>query len=107
MKKRRISIIQYILIIIISLFFAFPIIWIFVTSFKLPVDATNFWHFSNPPRLSNYVDAWKNSGFARSFFNTLVISIVTVAISIFAGFLMAYALLRSPISNKMKKLFST
>lgn len=101
MKKRR-EFSKYLMLIILSLFFAFPVIWIFVTSFKGPMDATNFWKFSMPPKFSNYIDAWKSSGFSSAFMNTFIISIATVIISLVSGFLMAYALIRSPISDKVK-----
>lgn len=100
MKRKGIA--KYVLIIVLSLFFAFPVIWVFVTSFKTPMDATNFWQFTTPPKVSNYIDAWKNSGFANAFMNTLVISVVTVIISLVAGFLMAYALLKSPIDMRVR-----
>ncbi|MBR3276915.1 MAG: carbohydrate ABC transporter permease [Eubacterium sp.] len=103
--NRKKTLFVYILLIVISLFFAFPVIWIFVTSFKLPVDATNFWSMTIPPRFDNYIKAWKNSGFAQAFVNTLVIAVVTVLISLVAGFLMAYAIKRSPIGKKVKSFF--
>lgn len=106
MKRRtRQSIIRYILITVISALFAFPVIWVLVTSLKKPVDATSFFQFTSPPRFENYLDAWLNSGFSKAFINTLVISVFTVLISLFAGFLMAYAIMRSPINSKVRQFF--
>ena len=104
-RKTRQSTIRYVLITIISLFFAFPVIWVLVTSLKRPVDATSFFQFTAPPKFENYLEAWRNSGFANAFMNTLVISIFTVLISLFAGFLMAYAIMRSPIGSRIRKFF--
>ena len=105
MKKNRGLIVAYVLLSIISLFFIFPVIWILVTSVKLPVDAKNFFQFSTHLQFKNYIDAWNSGGFSESFMNTLVISIGTVALSLFAGFLMAYAIIRSPIGWRVKRLF--
>ncbi|MBQ6369443.1 MAG: carbohydrate ABC transporter permease [Parasporobacterium sp.] len=105
MKKKRRNLIRYLLISVISLLFAFPVIWVFITSFKKPIDATSFFRFTIPPKFDNYLDAWLNSGFSKAFLNTMVISVVTVAISLFAGFLFAYAIMRSPISSKVRKFF--
>jgi len=105
--KTKSKIARYVILIIIAVLFAFPVIWIFVTSFKLPVDATHFFSFSSAPQFDNYLDAWNKSGFKGAFFNTLIISVFTVLISLVAGFLMAYAIKRSPISKKFKNaLFS-
>ena len=102
-RKKRENIWRYIIISVISLLFAFPVIWVLVTSLKKPIDATSFWRFTFPPKFDNYVAAWTNSGFSKAFINTVIISVATVAISLFAGFLMAYAIMRSPINNKLRK----
>jgi len=95
----------YLLLSAISLFFIFPVVWVLVTSLKAPVDAVSFWQFTQPPRLSNYRDAWNSAGFSTSFFNTLLIAIGAVALSLVAGFLMAYSLIRAPIGRRMKGFF--
>ncbi len=104
MKKLG-MIVPYVLLTLLALFFIFPVIWILVTSLKLPVDAKDFFQFSAPLQFKNYVDAWNSGGFSRSFVNTLIISIGTVVVSLFAGFLMAYALIRSPIGERIKSFF--
>ena len=48
MKKKRRNLIRYLLISVISLLFAFPVIWVFITSFKKPIDATSFFRFTIP-----------------------------------------------------------
>lgn len=99
-------ILRYAALVLIALFFIFPVIWMLVTSLKLPVDAKDFFRFSAAPQFSNYVDAWQTGGFGKSFVNTLLISIGTVLLSLFAGFLAAYALMRSPISDRVKGFFN-
>ena len=104
MKKLG-RIIPYALLTLLALFFIFPVIWILVTSLKMPVDAKSFFRFSAPLQFKNYLDAWNSGGFSRSFLNTLIISIGTVILSLFAGFLMAYSLIRSPIGERVKSFF--
>lgn len=104
MKKLG-MIVPYALLTLLALFFIFPVIWILVTSLKLPVDARDFFQFSAPLQFKNYVDAWNSGGFSRSFLNTLIISAGTVLVSLFAGFLMAYSLIRSPIGERVKSFF--
>ena len=99
-------ILRYAALVLIALFFIFPVIWMLVTSLKLPVDAKDCFRFSAAPQFSNYVDAWQTGGFGKSFVNTLLISIGTVRLSLFAGFLAAYALMRSPISDRVKGFFN-
>lgn len=56
MKKLG-MIVPYALLTLLALFFIFPVIWILVTSLKLPVDARNFFQFSAPLQFKNYIDA--------------------------------------------------
>lgn len=103
--KKRSGFFAYIILIFIALFFIFPVIWLLVTSVKLPVDAKSFFRFSAPLQFHNYMDAWNAGGFQASFRNTLVISLGTVMISLFSGFLMAYSIVRSPVDSRIKSFF--
>jgi len=105
MKRKVECILRYVVLSVIALFFIFPIVWISVTSLKLPVDANSFFRFSTKPRFENYIDAWNTGGFSTSFLNTLLISIGTVLISLSAGFLMAYSLVRTGVGGRVKTFF--
>lgn len=73
----------------------FPFLWMFLISFRAPVDA-----FSTPPQLfapaslDNFHDLWIVDGYWRYAFNTVVVTVFTVAISLTFGCLAAYALSR-------------
>jgi len=103
--KRIVSLLKYLLLVLISIFFIFPVIWMAVTSIKSPVDAANFLQFSGQVKLSNYIDAWNSAGFGVSFLNTFVVAIGTVLLSTFAGFLTAYSLTRSLMKDSNKSRF--
>lgn len=98
--------ITYFLLTVISFFFIFPVIWIFVTSLKNSVDASHFFQFTNGIHFENYVEAWNSAGFKTSFLNTIIIAVGTVVISLLIGFPAAYALVRSPIGKKFKSFFN-
>lgn len=73
----------------------FPFLWMFLISFRLPVDA-----FATPPRLfapvtfENFRHIWVEDGFTRFAFNTAIVTALTVAISLTIASLAAYALSR-------------
>jgi ABC-type glycerol-3-phosphate transport system permease component len=77
------------------LFAVFPFLWMFLISFRTPLDA-----FSTPPQLfapvtlDNFYDLWVVDGFWRYLFNTVTVTVFTVAISLAIGCLAAYALSR-------------
>lgn len=106
MKKCK-NVIRYLLLIVLSLFFIFPVVWIFVTSLKKPVDATNFLRFTTAPQFENYKKAWTTAGFGVSYLNTVWIALGSVLLSLAAGFPMAYALVRAPIGSRLKKMYTT
>ncbi|MEZ5670237.1 MAG: carbohydrate ABC transporter permease [Alphaproteobacteria bacterium] len=72
-----------------------PIIWAFLTSIKLPVDA-----FAVPPRLffeptfAFHEQVWVEKDFWKFLINSVVISVATVLISVPIGTMAAYALSR-------------
>jgi multiple sugar transport system permease protein len=72
-----------------------PIIWAFMTSIKLPVDA-----FAVPPKLwftptfEFHYQVWVEKGFWRFLINSVIIALCTVCISVPIGTMAAYALSR-------------
>jgi len=90
----------YIAILTIVLLFIAPIVWLFLTSLKTPLEATNFSFNFFKPKWVNYINVWLNRGFNNSFLNTIIIGMFTVLLSIFSGLLLAYAITRYPIRGK-------
>jgi multiple sugar transport system permease protein len=73
----------------------FPFLWAVITSIKYPVDAFAIppvWVFK--PTLSAYQTLWIDGEFFHYLYNTLVISIGSVAISLIIGCPAGYALAR-------------
>jgi ABC-type glycerol-3-phosphate transport system permease component len=72
-----------------------PIVWTIVISFRQYVDA-----FASPLKwvapftIENYSTLWIDKGFYLNFFNTALVTIGTVSISLTVGCLAAYALAR-------------
>ncbi len=81
-----------------------PIVWAFLTSIKLPVDA-----FSVPPKLiftptfEFHYQVWVEKEFWRFLINSVVIAVSTVCISVPIGTMAAYALsrMRGPGSRSL------
>jgi len=73
----------------------FPFLWMFLISFRLPVDA-----FSVPPKLiapftlRNFYGVWVQDGFWRYAVNTAIVTIATVMVSLAVACPAAYALSR-------------
>jgi multiple sugar transport system permease protein len=84
----------YLALSLLSLVFLFPVLWMGMTSIKMPVDATNFWILPRNPQWGNYLKAWQTAGFGKAFLNTFEIGIGTVLVSLLAGLPMAYSLAR-------------
>lgn len=73
----------------------FPFLWMFLISFRLPVDA-----FSVPPKLiapftlRNFYGVWVDDGFWRYAVNTTIVTVFTVVVSLAVACPAAYALSR-------------
>ena len=73
----------------------FPFLWMFLISFRLPIDA-----FSVPPKLiapltlRNFYGVWVTDGFWRYAVNTSVVTVFTVVVSLAVACPAAYALSR-------------
>lgn len=88
-------------LVLASLFFLGPIIWTVLTSLKVQRDALAIppvWWFS--PRWENYPAAWGSQDFARSFFNTVVVGLATVLVSLVLAVPAAYAFARHALRGK-------
>ena len=75
----------------------FPIYWIIVSSFKIPVDTLAVppvWVFT--PTLDAYLNVFAVNNYLRFFLNSAIVAVGTVAIALSCGSLAAYALDRVP-----------
>ena len=99
------TIVAYFLLVVLSAIALFPLFWILRTSFLRRVDV-----FKIPPVLLAVpnLESYKNvlnSEFMRYLMNSLVISMVTVAIVISVGSLAGYVLARFDIRHKERLFF--
>ena len=61
-----------------------PLLWLFLISIKSPIDTFNpesFWRFT--PTFDNYFNIITNSSFQKYFFNSFIVSSISLAISMF------------------------
>ncbi|TCZ77264.1 carbohydrate ABC transporter permease [Paenibacillus albiflavus] len=83
------------LLAIYALVTLYPLIWLFISSFK-----TNQEFFGKPfglPeiwQIQNYVKAWKIAGIGTALMNSVIVTLVSLILTIFIGTLAAYVLSR-------------
>ena len=99
-KQKRINIILVIIMIIVSLFFLFPVIWMLANSFKTDAAITrdmNSLAAFIPPALNgsffeNYITILTNTSFLRYMANTVLYAAVLIVLGIIVNGLAGYAL---------------
>lgn len=95
--KKRINLsLTYLLLVILSIIWLFPIFWVVLTSFR--GEGTAFVSYIIPKTftLDNYIKIFNNDSFpfARWFMNTLIVAICSCVISTFITVAIAYSLSR-------------
>jgi len=95
MKKsnKRIAILTHIVLLIVLIFSLYPFILMVMNSFKSsqeinlnPLGVPREWNFDN------YFTVWQEGGYARAFFNTLGIMVITIAVVIVVCGCCAYSM---------------
>ncbi len=91
-----VRLVHYLLLVVFSVIFAIPLLWMLSTSLKPTSEAMTF-----PPQwipstiqFSNYLHAWESVSFGRFFFNSFVYALFSTAGVLFSCSLAAYALAR-------------
>ncbi|MCI7323090.1 MAG: carbohydrate ABC transporter permease [Lachnospiraceae bacterium] len=99
-KQKRINIVLVLVMIVMSLFFLFPVIWMLANSFKpdaaITSDMNSLAAFI-PPALNgsffdNYITILTNTNFLRYMVNTLFYAAVLIVLGIIVNGLAGYAL---------------
>jgi multiple sugar transport system permease protein len=86
---------------LVMVFFMFPIVWLFMTSFKTPLDV-----FAIPPKIvfsptvENYIEVFRLHNFFSYYKNTVIIAVCSTTLSMVLGTLGAYALSRFNFKGK-------
>lgn len=99
-KQKRNNWILVVVMIVASLFFLFPVIWMLANSFKTDAAITSDMNSISafvPPALSgsffdNYIQILTNTSFIRYMLNTLVYAAVLIVLGIIVNGLAGYAL---------------
>lgn len=99
-KQKRINIVLVVVMIVMSLFFLFPVIWMLANSFKTDAAITsdmNTMAAFVPPALNgsffdNYITILTNTNFIRYMVNTLFYAAVLIVLGIIVNGLAGYAL---------------
>lgn len=106
MKGRKVvsNVITWIAVVVITLFFFFPIVWEFLTSFKSSQEVIS----STPkilfkPSVENWVSILER-GFLGNLKNSLIIGISATFLSVLVGALAAYAL--ATVNFKRRRMLS-
>src|SRR5215470_13066638 len=87
---------SYFFLVLFVIFFLTPPIYMFITSLKGSAEisaATNPWWVSNPT-LSNYIELLTSNQFLRFFWNSAMVSIIVVTITMLISVPAAFALAR-------------
>ncbi|HPG96773.1 MAG TPA: carbohydrate ABC transporter permease, partial [Rectinema sp.] len=99
MKIRKIrlgNILAYLALIVLSLYFIVPFIWMFLTALKSEAEA-----FAYPPklfpaefRIRNFVDAWNSQPFFTFLKNSILVTVLTTLGQLISSSLVAYGFAR-------------
>lgn len=96
-KPRRVlgRILVYAALLITALISAYPFLWMFFTSLKTRSEVySNKWLWPAIPRFQNYADILALTNIGHYFFNSVVVSVVSVLAMVFLGACAAYGLSR-------------
>jgi len=103
-KKKLISyVFSYILMAIIFIVFLFPIIWIFLSSIKHPLDLYKISLFFKP-YIGSYKDLFNETNFGLNLINSVIVSVSSTGIIILIGSLAAYSMARYKMGGKFGPL---
>ncbi|MBS4202377.1 carbohydrate ABC transporter permease [Bacillus sp. FJAT-49732] len=90
------KVLVYVLLILSSLYFIFPFIWVLLTALKSDAEVFSFPPkiFPKVPQFHNFVDAWKSQPFGIYLKNSLIVTILTTFGQLLSCSLVAYGFSR-------------
>ncbi len=84
-----------------------PLLWVVITSLKTGPEVFGApWSLPKEPQWKNYSNAWREGGIGRYFWNSVVVTIGTLALLLPIGSMAAYVFARFPFRGS-KTLFTT
>ena len=96
------NIVIEVVLFIVAIFVLFPIVLLFLTTFKQPQDIYNPFVIPNFTNISNYINVFARVNIPKAFMNTAVIAFSTIAINILISSMAGYSICRS--KEKIVKL---
>ena len=106
-RKKAGKILKYILMILLAVFFLFPVVFMLLSSIKedelqVITDMSSLRAFVPVGQLGiqNYKDVFSSLNFGHQFFNSLLIMVITVLVGLVVNSLIAYALARLRFKGK-------
>ncbi len=106
MKKIK-SLISYIILILVSMIFIFPVLWVVVTSLKESGQVIGSYEFLLEKfNFENYKNAWQAANFSRQFLNSFIVAVSVTLGQILTSVLAGYALARMEFKGR-KVVFMT
>jgi multiple sugar transport system permease protein len=94
--RARASVPRYVVLIVGAAIMVIPFLYMLSTSFKAQqyVLTTPPQFIPHPVTASNYTDAWQSNHFGRYFLNSVVIAVVSTALSLLLSSMMAFGFAR-------------
>lgn len=100
-RKAILKWLRFSVLILISIIFLFPIVWIILTSLKSDLEVRGAVSlFPKVPQWKNYIDAWNSTNFGRQFFNSFIMAISVTLGQIFTSSLAGYSFARLNFKGK-------
>jgi trehalose/maltose transport system permease protein len=90
----------YLLVAAIVLFAVFPFYYAIVTSLKSSTELFSVDYFPVNWNFDNYVGVFRDNPFATNLFNSVIVAVVTVLVSLFLGVTAAFALARIRVRGR-------
>jgi len=89
------KIVMQVIFVAYSVVVIYPMVWLLYTSFKSSGELfASAWALPTVLRWGNYVEAWKDAQIGEFFFNSVFVTITTVAIQLIVGGMASYVLAR-------------
>jgi multiple sugar transport system permease protein len=81
---------------VLAVMWLIPLLWTLYTSLRPKADTDKFGYFSiaGTYNVQNFVDAWNQGGFVNYLWNSVLITVPTVLLTLFLSSLMAFAVSR-------------
>lgn len=94
-RMRRVEVWRWIAIVVVSLVFLFPLLWMLASAFKTSLDITDpSAMFSFSPTMRNFQNVLTEQNFLPFIWNSLLVGVVSTGISLVIGVPAAYAMAR-------------